>query len=119
MYDMSYQEYSNKSVLKMLEKNRAVDFEYELLSTDEKVITKLKNADCTISFNSEAEIMGTINITFLEMDKTYYYTDLRIRPWFKIRTPENTWIRHPLGIYIITTPIRKHDGGKIYPIRQI
>lgn len=114
MYDMAYQDYSNEDVLRMLEDNRIIDFEYELLSTDEKVITTLEDADCTVTFNSEAEIMGTVNITFLEQEKRYYYTDLRVRPWFKIKAPDDTWIRHPLGIYIITTPVRKHNGGNIY-----
>ena len=35
-------------------------------------------------------------------------------PWFKLLAPDGTWIRHPLGIYIITTPTRKDKNGKVY-----
>lgn len=114
MYNMAYQSYTNDQVLKMLENNRTIDFEYELLSKDEKVITTLDNVDCTINFNSEAEIMGTLSLSFLEKDLRYHYTDLRIRPWFKVLSPDKIWVRHPLGIYIITTPIRKDTEGKVY-----
>lgn len=114
MYDMSYQGYSNEQVLKFLEGNRTIDFEYELLNNEEKVITTLDKVDCTISFNSEAEIMGTAVVNFKEPSLKYQYTDLRIRPWFKVLSPDGTWIRHPLGIYIITTPIRKDTDGVIY-----
>ena len=56
MYDMSYAEFTNEQVIKMLEGNRTIDFEYELMNNEEKVITTLDNVECSISFNSEAEI---------------------------------------------------------------
>ena len=114
MYDMSYAEFTNEQVIKMLEGNRTIDFEYELMNNEEKVITTLDNVECSISFNSEAEIMGTASIRFRETEIRSYYTDLRIRPWFKIQAPDRTWIRHPLGIYIITTPTRQDGGGEVY-----
>ena len=89
MYDMSYAEFTNEQVIKMLEGNRTIDFEYELMNNEEKVITTLDNVECSISFNSEAEIMGTASIRFRETEIRSYYTDLKFRhligPGFVIR----------------------------------
>lgn len=114
MYDMSYGDYTHAQVLKMLESDRTIDFEYELLNNEEKVITMLDDAECSINFNSDAAIMGTASLVFPEMGIQGYYTDLRVMPWFKLLAPDGTWIRHPLGIYIITTPTRKDKNGKVY-----
>ena len=114
MYDLAFENYSHDEILKMLSGHRTVAFEYELMNNEEKVITMLERAECSIAFNSTAEIMGTASLTFREIKDKHSYTDMRVRPWFKLLLPNRNWARFPLGIYILTTPTRKDDSGSAY-----
>lgn len=107
--------YTNEEVLKMLHDSRKIDFEYELLDNQERVMGFL-NAAGTVSFNSCSEIMGTASFEIQEEKLKKYaelYMDMRIRPYFKLYTPRG-WLRYPLGIYILSSPRRQEKDNTVY-----
>ena len=93
MYDLAVENYTHDEIIRMLSGHRTVAFEYELMNNEEKVIRLLDRAECSISFNSAAEIMGTASLTFRETNDKHSYTDMRVRPWFKLLLPNRKWAR--------------------------
>lgn len=106
--------YPEDEILKILKGNRSIDFEYELLTNDEKYIKTLNYVTGSIAFNSNSEIMGTGSFELLEEEiKDYNFIDMRIAPFFKLRYPYG-WLRFPLGVYIMTSPRRMIKNSRVY-----
>lgn len=108
MSNLSNGGYTSKEVLKILKNNRAIDFSYDLMDNRERVLKKV-SASGNISFDSTAEIMRTASLEIAEEDLNElakFYSDMRIRPIFKILAPDRSWLSYPLGIFIITSPKR-------------
>lgn len=107
--------YGEEEVLKMLQGSRTIDFRYELLDNQERVLKNL-SASGSISFNSTSEIMrtGTFEIqeeNLLELSK--FYSDMRIKPYFKLLSPSG-WIEYPLGVFIMSSPQRQPEDNTVY-----
>lgn len=114
MINLAQSGYKHNEIVSMLEDHRMIDFEYELLDKNDRVIKNI-NASATIRFDSESEIMGTANIEIMEDDFEKFFTfyiDLRIRPYFKLMT-DRGWLKYPLGIYIITSPVKVYKNNRI------
>lgn len=115
MINLSQNNYIHQEVIGFLEKNRILDFKYELLDNKERVITEV-NAFGRVSFDSKSEIMGTASLEIQEeylREHEKYYADMRIRPYFKVWSPRG-WLSYPLGIFIMTSPKRITKNNTIY-----
>lgn len=107
--------YTQQEVLQMLQGSRTIDFEYELLDNRERILTKL-NASGTIAFNSTSEVMRTASFEIQEErlnEYSKFYSDMRIRPFFKLKV-QDSWLRYPLGVFIMSSPQRKFENNSIY-----
>lgn len=107
--------YTKEDVMKLLVGSRKIDFEYELLDNQERMLGTV-NAAGSVSFNSSSEVMGTASFEIQEGQLKKYaglYMDMRVRPCFKLFAPGG-WLKYPLGIYILSSPRRKEKDNTIY-----
>lgn len=114
MYNLAQNGYRHEEVLKMLKTHRKIKFEYDFLSNSEQYIRSVSSCSGTVSYNSEAEIMGTLQIQFSrnevpELDK---HVDMRVIPKMSVWSPKG-WLPYQLGIYIMTTPTKNKDNSVI------
>lgn len=111
MYNLAQGGYSHTDVLRMLQSSRKIKFEYDFLDSSEKYIRTVASGSGTVSFNSESEIMGTLQFEFVKKDlpELDQNIDLRVIPKMAIMSPKG-WLQYHMGIYIMTTP-RKSKGN--------
>lgn len=99
--------YTEKDMLKILRGNRTIDFSYDLMDNQERILKNV-SAKGTVSFDSTAQIMRTASFEIIEEELNElakYYSDMRIRPNFRVMV-EGKWLSYPLGIFIMTSPKR-------------
>jgi len=114
MINLAQLGYKHDEVVALLEKDRTIDIEYELLDRYERKIMDLSHVTGSIRFDSTQEIMGTANMTMKEEGPLgMEAVDLRIRPVFKLLSPRG-WLRYPLGIYIMSSPERSNGTSGVY-----
>ncbi len=101
----------DKGIIELLEGNRKIDFEYQLLDNRERVLKNI-HASGSVAFDSTAEIMRTANFEVIEENLNKlanFYADMRIRPFFKVQMPDGQWLSYSLGIFIMTSPKRTYS----------
>lgn len=94
---------------------RKIDFRYDLLDNQERVLDTLK-ATGSISFNSNGDIMGTGAFQIREeklREYAQYYADMRIRPRMLVWQPDGSIMDESLGIYIMMSPVRDGNNNTI------
>lgn len=107
--------YTEKEVMRILRDHRALDFSYQIMDNRERILKNV-SANGNISFDSTAEIMRTASLEIVEEDLNKlmtFYSDMRIRPIFKIRAPNGCWLSYPLGIFIMTSPKRSMNDNVV------
>lgn len=114
MLDLSQNGYTYKEVKNRLISNCKIKFEYDLLDKSEKKIGTLDNVECSISFESEAEIKKSANIIVNEREyKNIDFLNERIRPVFCLEMDQQ-WIKWNQGIFLLSSPERVEKDGDIY-----
>lgn len=114
MLDLSQDGYTYQEVKNQLTSNCKIKFEYDLLDKNEKKIGTLDHAECSISFDSEAEIKKTASITVNEREwKNIDFLNERIRPVFCLEA-KRQWFKWNQGIFLLSSPERIEKDGDIY-----
>lgn len=111
MYRLDQNGYTHEEVIRMLEGDRTVDFEFEVFDKNEVMIGLLSHASCQVSFDSTTEIMGTVNATYKYEPFLDGVAEWRLRPAMKILSP-NGWLKYTLGVYIMATPSYSGDNDE-------
>lgn len=107
--------YSEIEVMRMLMGNRTIDFSFDVMDNRERILCRV-SATGSVSFDSTRAIMGTASLSIQEENLNKlaeYYSDMRIRPCFKLLTPTG-WLAYPLGIFIMTSPKRSLRDNTVY-----
>lgn len=91
-----------------------VKFRYELLNKDDVKLGELKAQPGRVALNSLAEIKRTavFQITEQEAHDIDWLSD-RIRPVFCLQMQDGGWAEWPLGVFILSSPTRRDENGKI------
>ncbi|MDF2609042.1 MAG: hypothetical protein K0R92_516 [Lachnospiraceae bacterium] len=114
MYELAASGLSAQQVIKALQSNREIKYEYDLLNKEDKKIGALSEVEGSYSFNSEAVIKGTGR--FILNEKEYKNIDFlseRIKPYYCLKVGSE-WIRWAQGIYLMNSPDRNEQDGGIY-----
>jgi hypothetical protein len=97
--------------------NRKIDFRYELLDKNNVKKSDLKNVlGGSIEYNALAEIKRTARFTIRDEGNINFLSD-RIKPYARLKMPGG-WVEWPLGVFILSTPIRKIDSTGVI-IREV
>lgn len=116
MIEVNYAQgiYSHQDVLKMLKSNRIIRFEYVIRDRFNKTKGSLSTATGSISFDSHQAVMRTCSITARKSELLDINSvDDRIVPYFCILAPNNTWLKYPLGVFIVN-PSSELNGQSEY-----
>lgn len=106
--------YTHEEIDRMLRSNREIRYEYVIKDKNNKTIGSLTNASGSISFDSTSQIMRTCNISAKRNELVDINTvDERIVPYFCILAPNNTWLKYPLGTFIIN-PSAQLNNKSVY-----
>ena len=91
---------------------RTIDFRYDLLNADNEAIGDITDLvrDCTIDYNSLADIQRTARIRITDSSDIDYAID-RIKPWVILES-DGVSIELPMGVFLLPTPeIATDDQG--------
>ena len=117
MQRISKQGYTDKQILDQLHfkyGSNEVKFRYELLDSKEKRKFTLKNIiDGSISMAAFAQIKRTATFKIAEGEDIEWLSD-RIQPFYMLKMPDGNWIEWSLGIFILSSPNRIVEGGKVF-----
>lgn len=130
-----------KAALHMAGGSRKIDFRYELLDKNENVIGDLNNViDGEVSMDSLASIKRTAKFRLKDDGSINFLSD-RIRPYLRLYVPpgkllgryyyffqssfsaefdlragpdKGGWVEFPLGIFLLSSPIRKDSNQNVY-----
>jgi hypothetical protein len=113
MQDLTnFTDYSDDEVLLALRGTRARRvwrFRYELLTARNVRIRDLTNVlSGSITNDFFAEVKRTAKFTVVD-DGTINFINQRIRPWAGILMPDGNYMEWPLGVFLLTSPVRKVD----------
>lgn len=100
-----------KDIIDMLRNDRNISFRYDLLNFDEIKIGELTSLGGALGLNSLAQIKrrGTFQLKENELNDVDWLND-RIQPFFIL----NNKYEFPLGVFMISSPIRTLKGKSIY-----
>lgn len=88
-------------------------FRYELLNADNGKIRDISEmAGASVAHDATAEVKRTAKFTVRDLG-TIPYGSARIKPWARIRMPDGGWAEWPLGVFLLTTPVRKIDSSGV------
>lgn len=106
--------YSSEDIIKSLQSNREIKFEYELLDKNDKKLGDIDQVSGSYSFLSTAEIKGTARFNINERNlKEIDFINERIKPYYCLRKGTE-WLRWGQGIYLLSAPNRNEQSGGIY-----
>lgn len=90
-----------------------VKFRYDLLNYAGVKIGELDISSARISMDSEAEIKRTASFQIAENEAQDidWLTD-RIQPVFCLQMPDGGWIEWPLGVFMMSSPVRRNEGKR-------
>lgn len=93
---------------------REVRFRYEHLNKESQHLGWLDGSmeAASISHNSLATIQRTASFTMVDHGDVNWLSD-RIRPWFRLKMPDGGWAEWPLGLFLLSTPMRSIVGTGI------
>lgn len=91
-----------------------IKFRYELLDKFEKRKFTLKNViDGSISMAAFGEVKRTAQFKIAEGENVDWLND-RIQPFFMLKMNDDKWIEWSLGIFIMSSPNRVEEQGRIF-----
>lgn len=118
MLDLAVNGYTAEQVIDALHGRSGsrgkVTFRYELLSKEDVKLGELQAQPGRVALNSLAEIKRTavFQITEGEGQDIDWLSD-RIRPVFCLTMPDGGMIEWPLGVFILSSPIRKDENKQV------
>lgn len=111
MYDLAQAGFSSDEVKNILTSNRTISYGFELLDKNDNTIGSVHASDCRISNNADAKIQRVASMTIIETKDIDFIYD-RIRPYMQVEAQGKKLI-YPLGIFLLSSPSRKAQGGSI------
>ncbi len=111
MYSLAQNGYTWDQVLAMMKQSRTVTYGFDILDKNDIAIGEVHSPDCKIFNNIDASIQRSCSLTIME-DKDIDFTSERLRPYMKLKTP-NGMLTYPLGIFLMSSPQRRAEGGAI------
>ena len=111
MYNLAQAGFTSDEVRKILSNNRSVSYGYDLLDKNENTIGSVHAFDCTISNNADAKIQRVASMQIMEAKDIDFIYD-RIRPYMQVEADRRKLI-YPLGVFLLSSPSRKAQGGGI------
>ncbi len=117
MIELAVGGYSRTDVINRLHSkngSREINFRYNLLNKYEVKIGELCSTlpGNSITFDSLAEIKKVGNFNFKETElKEVDWLNDRVQPVFILKMPDGKSIQWSLGIFLLSSPIRKYDYG--------
>lgn len=94
--------------------SRNLDFRYELLDSN-----NVKKSDLytvvsgEVSLRSLAQIKRTATFRIKD-DSTINWLSDRIKPYCIVRMPDGGQVEFPLGVFLLSTPVRSDENGHVY-----
>ncbi len=115
MFNLATESYTDSAVIELLAKSRTIRFEYMLFDNGDRFLGMLSSCSGSISQNSQNDIACTGNFTLKENELTDINTaDERLVPVFCLLAPSGEWMEYELGRYVLSSPVRSSNGGKVY-----
>ena len=110
MYSLAFGSHSAAEIYDKLTKDRTVWYEYDLLDKDDNPLGKI-TAEGTIDYDATAGIQRCASLTIKE-EKDIDFLSERVRPSMCIKT-ESGIAHFPLGVFLLSSPVRKAQSGVI------
>lgn len=125
MIDLSRNGYSHeeiRNVLHMKYGSRLVRFRYLLLDKDENEVAELKTVESgTIEMAAFAVLKRTAKFKLKSIDfmvnnelRVINWNTDRIQVFVEFKMPDGGWINFSLGIFLLSSPVRREEGESIY-----
>ena len=111
MYDLAQGGYTSEEVERLLRQSRTVTYGFDILDKNERTIGAAHSSDCRIFNNIDASIQRSASLTLVESGDIDFTSD-RIRPYMTLHT-EKGLLTYPLGIFLMSSPTRRPQGGSI------
>jgi len=88
-------------------------FKYELLDKENKVLGQLDNIlAASVANNTLAQIKRTGRFQLIDTGEINFLNE-RIRPWVRVKMPDNGFADFPQGVLLLSTPPRKVNSGRV------
>src|SRR5690554_774178 len=118
MLDLAVNGYTAEQVMDCLHGRSGsrgkVTFRYELLSKEDVKLGELQAQPGRVVMNSLAEIKRTAVFQITEQEgKDIDWLNDRIRPVFCLTMPDGGIAEWPLGVFILSSPIRKDENKQV------
>lgn len=111
MYDLAQGGYTSDEVARLLRQSRTVTYGFDILDKEERTIGSAHSSDCKIFNNTEASIQRSASLTLVESGDIDFISD-RIRPYMTLHTEKGKLV-YPLGLFLMSSPVRTPSGGSI------
>jgi len=111
--------YTHKQVLDQLlysDGSRNINFRYALLNEfDVPIADSLSVSGGSVRHASLSEIKRTAMFTLKETEfRDIDYSKERIQPYFRLQMTPRDWLEWSLGIFLISSPVRKEQNGHVF-----
>lgn len=98
---------------------RTVNFRYDLLSSANSIKKSLLNVNgAGITYDSTANVQRTLKCTMLD-DQSIQWGSDRIKPYVRLRMPDNGYAEFPAGVFLLSTPTQAVDEKSGQIVRSI
>lgn len=100
------------AVRALLHGPRTVAFRHELLDVDGTSLGDLSTVQgCTVEHGALDDVPRTAKLSLGADAAQVNYSRHRVRPWYRLRTPAGGWLEWPLGVFLLSTPVRTARPG--------